>query len=506
MGALLFSIFGCSNLYHLDLAEERRENLEQDLEFLKPRKAMVFTEPLSLNEAIRIGLENNLDFRIARLQEAIADDNALSEKLKMLPQLDVRGDLTSRNNYPLREYENLETGEISISNSVTEEKTQTSVSARLSWNILDFGLSYFRARQAAFGKEVRRMERLRQAQTLSLEISIAYWRAVLAERNLAYLRNFENSIREFKSAAEGMVSQKQLDPIIAKDIERQLASLAINAGDLQAEISGMRIELARLMGLSPLTRFGLAEPEEFKEIIATLPNPAGLEPEKLERISLHNRPELFAADLQEKIQQDEARAALISMFPGITFDAAYFYDDNQYLINNDWTTVGVGLVYNLLALPSQYMTWKAREKTVDVSRLQRLLLTAGVIVQVHMSLHDFQVKKKQFELYDSTFEISENLLEMVQERNKIGARGYSDTVVTQRMLESLVAKLERDKKLVEMLEAYHTLLISMGIEPDRWDTDIRNLDENEIPEAIPIENVQNFSISFQIEHESSFGA
>ncbi|GBC61693.1 hypothetical protein DENIS_2655 [Desulfonema ishimotonii] len=465
-------ICGCADVYEVDLTAQRQKNLESDLAFFKPRENMRFSAPLTLSDAIRVGLENNLDIRVRHMMTQIADDTTVAEKLKMLPRLNASGNLFWRDKYLQREYVDKTTGAVSLSNSVSEDTTRKTLSIGLSWNILDFGLSYIRSRQAVMNAEVKVMEEQRQAQTLAMEITAAYWASVLAERDLDYIREIEASVREYKDKAHMMVAQRRLDPIAVKEMESQLLRLTISASELQADIADRRIELCRLMGLTPMARFDLAEKDVFDAYLKQLPDARLLDPKKLELISLNNRPEMYSADLQENIQQDEARAALVSMFPGITFDASWKYDADSHLLNNDWVDVGAGLVSNLLALPYRYAEWKAKEKSVSVSRLQRLMLTAGVIAQVHMALQDYRNKAQHFNLQENAWGVTEELLEMSRERNAAGMKGFSDTVVTQRMLESMLSRLERDRSLVALLNSYNTLLVTLGFEYSRWHEDL----------------------------------
>ena len=457
---------GCANLYQVDLEKQRQANLKEDLNLLEARKSMSFPDPLTLSDVIRVGLENNLDMRISKIMGEIADDTSLAEKLKMLPGLNVEGNLSRNSEYNIKEYKNLTTGERVLGNSISEEKTRKTISAGLSWNILDFGLSYIRARQAAVATEIQKMERLRQAQTLALDISAAFWKAVLAEQDLEYIREMETQVRGYKENADQMLAEKRMDPLAAKGIEKQMVDLSIVAAKLQAEISGARIELCKLMGLPPATSFTLSRAESFHAYLDALPKADQIVPEKIEEIALRNRPELFSADMQEAIQQDEAKAVLVSMFPGISFNATWFYDDNSYLINNDWTNVGVSLAANLLSIPSKYMQWKAKDKSITVAKVQRLMLTAGIIAQVHMSLHDYNVKEKQFALYDRSFGIASDLLNLSKEHQSAGK--MSDTAVSQRMLENMLSKLERNRSLVDLLNSYNMLLVSLGLDHGRW--------------------------------------
>jgi outer membrane protein TolC len=467
MLASLVMLNGCTTtLYqNWDMAEQRRTNLAEDLSLLHPQSPVDVPDPLTVDTAIRIGLQNNLDMRISKVVAEITDENTVAEKLKRLPALNFNATLSQS----------------SHSSDPDVDKLQKSGSLSLTWNILDFGLSYIRSWQAAMQSEIRRMERLRQAQTLARDISTAYWKAVLAEQSLEQIRTLETEVKDYKTKAEILVSQKRLDPIASKAIEKKIVELAITAANLRAEISNGKIELCRLMGLSPGTLLNLAR-EDFRTFIEKMPMPETLEPQKLEMISLNNRPEFFSSDFEVRVQQEEARAVLVSMFPGIQFSSSNYYNANSNYENNIWTVWGATISSSLLSLPSKYAEWQGQKKSIEMVKLQRVMLTAGVIVQAHMSLHDYTVKRRQFNLYDDSFAIAEDLLRMSRERHELGL--LSNWALTQRMLEEVVARLERDRRIVEVINAYNTLLVTMGLNYDRWTESISEIDENALPEDI----------------------
>lgn len=458
-------ICGCTTKKALDMGTQRQQNINEDLGRLAPRSSLNMQYRLSLNDVIRIGLENNLEIRINQIIEDIADDKALAEKLNLLPRMDLEIDRSKRNNDEVKGYKNINSGSVTAGNTVSQEQLRKTASLSITWNVLDFGLSYIRGRQAAMQKEIRRMESLRQAQKLALEITTSYWQAVLAEQDLEYVNTLMTEIKTYKEKVDLMVSQKMMDPISTKMIEKKLTDLAITAGKLQGAVSGSRIELCRLMGLNPGTRFSLKY-EDFNDYLKMMPDPGRLSAQALEMAALRNRPELFATDFQLKVQQDEAKAALLAMFPGVKFYAGEYYDANTYLANSSWNVVGIGLANNILSLPAKYMEWKADGKTINIVKAQRLMLTSGIIAQVHIALHDYSVKLNQYILYDEAHSISDKLLNMTRQRQAAGT--LTETVLTSRMLENIVATLERDKNLVDLMSAYYKLMVTLGLDYSRW--------------------------------------
>jgi len=467
ISGVLIMLGGCSNLtlYQSNMTEERRTNLLKDLEALRPARPVDLPDPLTLDNAVKIGMVHNLNLRISRRMAEIADDNALIDRLKMLPQLNVSGNLSQSSVYSVED----------------EDKTQKTASISLVWSVLDFGLSYIRARQAVMKTEIQRMERLRQAQSLAMDITTAYWKAVLAEQSLEQIRKIEAEVQDYKTEAESLVAEKRLDPIASKAIEKKLVELAITASNLQAEISGAKIELCKLMGVDPTMPFNLKR-EDFRDYVSRMPVPESLDPKKMENISLRNRPEFFAADIELKVQQDAARAALLSMFPGISMSFSSYYNGDSHNVNNFWHNWGANIASSLLSLPSQYVSLNVQKKSEKIVELQRLLLTAGVIVQAHMAVHDYAVKEQQFKLYDDSFMIADDLLNMSRERRELGL--LSAWSLTQRMLEDVVARLERDRRIINLFNAYNTLLVTLGLDYSRWGENLAETEEESVPEDI----------------------
>ncbi len=485
LSAMLFS--GCTSQYRVDLVKQRRDNLAEELKLIQVRETMSFPDPLTLDDVIKIGTQNNLEMRISRIMADIEKDNALAEKLNMLPQLSLSGNLGYRNSYNISKYQDVNTGQEYLGSSTNQEKATKLMNIDLSWNILDFGLSYLRARQAVMGTEIKRMERIRQSQKLAVELSAAYWRAVLTVKDLERVKAIEAEATEYKTRAEALVAQKRLDPFIAKGIEKQVSDLSITSNNLQAEITAVKIELAKLMGLSPVTRFELSGESSAEAYLENMPDSSKVDPRKLEIVSLNHRPELFSADLEEKVRQDEARSVLVSMFPGIRLSASQNFDYNSFLLNTTWSSVGVSVAENILALPSKYMSWKAKDKTVSMVKAQRLMLTAGIIAQVHMAFHDYRTKEKQFRLYHNAWLISEDLLNMSRERNKLGT--VTDVQITQRMMETVVSKLQRDRSLTDVMNAYNMLLVTLGLNFEQWTEKLAQMNENAMPEDIQTRDI-----------------
>ncbi len=499
---LAVALVSCTSVVTVDLEGDRQANLKKDLQMLDPLQSVDLSEALSLNDVIRIGLENNLDLRVSRFEQEVAKDSSFADKLELLPDLDISANGDKVDKFRREGSFNPDTGVITAPSTTSRLKSNKTRSLELTWSVLDFGLSYIRSRQSQLQQEVLQMRRNRQAQTLALDLTEAFWKAALAEDALDYVRRVERELKAQRAAIEQSVSELQLDAIAAKDVEKRLVDLALSVRDLQADIANARIRLARLMGLKQNTRFVLKR-EAIKPLLAKFPRPDQLESDVFEEYALNNRPELFERDLGEHIQRDEARAAMLSMFPSLSFSTGRNFDGNTLLESNYWNSIGYSVGWNLLALPSQYYRAQAEEKKIGVEHAARLQLTVAVITQVHIGLLDYKIAVERFKLYEQSYGLTSELLGMTRERNAAGI--LSDLSVAQRLLEDMAAKLRRDQAVVDLIVTYRRLLTSSGLNPDHWNTALVELgiEQEQIGPKSTGDEVDELLESYGLEIQSS---
>lgn len=463
-------ISGCTKMpTPQEMEAQREENARSDVELIKP--AMEYgnfgEQPLTLEDAILYALENNLELRVAKLNEEITDKETLVEKLRMLPSL--RADASWRRRDVLRKSDvyNWQIDQDQEDFTVSELKENSFANLVLTWNVLDTLMQYIRAGASEMREEVLRQQRTRQAQQLALDVTRAYWNAAAVEDALDYVHVVEDNLKRVKRNMERSVAGGAMDRMAAADAEMRLKELELTIRQLQANLSRERLELARLMGLNQNVQFTLARPP-LKPVIAKLPHTKELDIDTLEEYALLHRPELFASDMQVLIQKEEAKNKVISMFPGLSVFAGTHYEDNRLLLSNNWNTIGAGVGLELLDLPAKYVALQGQKKAVEMAKSQRLMTTVGVITQVHIALLDYAIKVDRFRLLDETYKLSSDLYGMAEEKNRAGR--LPELAVTQRNLEEMAAKLRRDEAVVDLLVAHKRLCVSIGMDPLECDS------------------------------------
>ncbi len=467
LSCVLLLIGGCTKILNdAELADHREKQARNDLEVLKPPMDINFEQPLTLDDVIQIGLHNNLEVRIAKLNQEISDKETLAQRLRMLPGLTADARFEYRDRLRKSDVYNWRLDEDQKDYTVSELKDSLRGNLSLTWNVLDTAMAYVRSNALEMQEQVLERKRIRQAQQLALDITEAYWQAAALEDALDYVHAVEKRLKAVKRKIDSAVDARDLDRMDAAEAELRLKELELTIRQLQANLSSSRLELSRLLGFNQNVQYTLARPP-IKPIVAALPHTKELDIDSLEEYALIHRPELYQSDIQVMIQKEEAKRAFLNLFPGVSFFAATHYDDNRLLYANTWNSVGAGVGWNLLEIPANLARLKGQEKTIDMAEAQRLMMTVGVITQVHIGLLDYAIKVDRFRLLEETYQLAANLLDMAEAKNSAGR--LPELAVTQRYLEEMAAKLRRDEAVVDMLVAHKRLCVSVGMAPQECD-------------------------------------
>ena len=129
---------------------------------------------IDLNEAIARGLKYNLDFKVKQYEEALATDQQSLAALEMLPKVVGTAGYYSRNNDLINYSVNPQTGQSTPQTYLSTDRQIWSTNFALSWNILDFGASYYNARQQGDRMMIALERRRRAMHNLVQDIRTAY--------------------------------------------------------------------------------------------------------------------------------------------------------------------------------------------------------------------------------------------------------------------------------------------------------------------------------------------
>ena len=460
----LLVLGGCTTA-SFDRKAEREANLGKDLQALDKTTGEVLPDrPLAFQEVLEIALRNNLELKVAQYELEIASRERVAARLDMLPRLDAEAASTRRSEPEVKAVLGPD-GRPSGASSVSEPRHSRTADLTLTWNVLDFMTAAIRSEQREMQQAQLEYRREKIRQRIALDVITAYWRAAAAEDALEYSYNVKRQMERQYERLTASMRDRSVSLLAGKEAQLKLIELSIAIQKLHGNLSTARLELVQLMGLKQATEIRLQRPD-LRAMIAALPRPADLDIKKLEFAALRNHPVLFENDLQARLLQEDTRAAMVSLFPGLSLFAGRHYDDSTLLRTNTWNAIGAELSWNLFALPAKFQRLEARELAEQRGEVDRVLVTASVITQVHLGLLDYAIKADRFLLMDDSYKITQDIEGMTEVLRTAGQA--TDMQYTERLLENLATKLRRDEAVVELFAAHAKLHASVGLPPESW--------------------------------------
>lgn len=368
--------YGCAQ--RLDPMERREVAIARDLAAYQARR-LDPPAALTVEQAVAYALENNLDLWVDRQERRLQDEMATGARLQMLPSLILNHDLSERNRQDASRSKSLATREIGTA-SISEERLTNKLDLSLTWNLIDFGVAYFRSRQArdrvALADE--RMRRARQA--LAYRVRRAYFQAVATGEAARLAEDAAASIEKVRAVLAQEVASRDISALDGLRRETPLLEQLAALRRFRKEHLAALEELSTLLGAPPGVRLDLAP----VDLDADLP-PVTLDLARLEAEALRQRPELFQDDLEEAISRDDARVALIQMAPSPALFVRTDRDENRFLLHHEWQSIGLKATLDLLSLPRKLSAVKEARLNEELTRRRRTATAVGILTQLHLA-------------------------------------------------------------------------------------------------------------------------
>ncbi len=427
---------------------------------------------LSLEEAIARALKYNLDQRLRMLEQSLAAGEMEAGRFDMLPKLLANAGYDWRDSYSQRwEAPNDTPVDFDTTGplpTISLDPEHTTWDLHLSWNILDFGASYYTAKQNA-NKLLIANERRRKAMHLLIQnVRQVYWRALAAESLSVQVRSTLDSAERALTDSEKLSNERVSAPETALRFQRNLLENMRLLESVERELAAARIELARLMGLAPGQAFKLIEP---KSEISTL----DIAMEDLEARALINNADLRVEVLNSKIAVDETHKAILKLLPGISFNYGTYADTDRYLIKESWRAAGVQVSYNLFHLLSAKSRLNLADQQEALAEAKRMALQMSVLTQVHLAVHQLNDTQKQYNRAASIAKVDRQLESLVQ--GGVAGRVASEQSKIAANVTTILSELRRYQAMSKYQEASGQLQATLGLEPAIGSLDTMSLDD-----------------------------
>ncbi len=458
LGLLLVGVSACAVQTDPITLEENVAGARSDLAGMFAEQEPI-AGPVGLYEAMARAVRYNLDSRLRAMEQALAQDQVEVAAFDLLPQIDGSVGVERRSNTNASSSESIRTGRESLEPSTSVEETRRVADVSAVWNVLDFGVSYYAARQASDRAKIAAERRRKVVHDIIQDVRSAYWRAVAAQRLLGRIDPLMQRVQRALADSARIERLRLQSPMEALSYQRSLLDTLRQLQTLRRDLTLAKTELAALMNMPPQQDFEVAIPAEqdFTRI------EVALAPEEIELLALTYRPELREERYQRRITQAEARKALLRMLPGIELDTSLNYDSNAFLVNNSWAAYGARITWNLLNLLSGPARMEAAEAEEEVAEARRLAVSMAVLVQAHVAYINYRNAEQDYETAARLREIDLRMLDQLEAQGAAAATG--DLPVIRGELELLLSDLRRDLAYAELNNASGAILLSIGADP-----------------------------------------
>lgn len=410
--------------------------------------------PLTVSEAIARALTYNLDKRSKMMEEALALGQTDLDAWDMLPKLTANAGYSYRSEPNATASRDIYTGQTGSSYSYSADQRTKTADLTMSWNLLDFGVTYYTAKANADRALVATERRRKAVHNLVTEVRFAYWRAAayqvlngevdkaVADARDALARARQVEKENLRAPAESLRYQKSLLETL-----RQLTAI-------QQELSTAPIELAALINVPPGTKLVLDVPARMTVPEWTMPL------DRMEETAFAQNPDLREQGYLSRIAVDDTRKAILKLLPGITFSSGRDWDGNSFQANNLWWEAGAKLSWNVMNVFSGKSQLDYADTNEKVADARRMALRMAVLAQVHVSERQFRSAVSQYEQADDLWQVDKRLFDLSEARAANDASGLLERVAGH--ASAIASQLRRFQSYAQMEQSYAKIQATLG--------------------------------------------
>lgn len=433
--------------------KERLETLKDNSKTLNESRPAIGSH-LSLHQAIARAIKYNLDYRVQMAEQAIAQTDMQVTNLNMLPNLVANAGYVDRNNT------NYVLSPVTNQISTAESRVRWLSDLSFSWNVLDFGVSYFESKQKADLVLIAETKRRKMIQRLAKDTRNSFWRAHAAANYLQNARGFPDELKSAIRKSQLAEQEKVISPLEAARYRRDLWALYNQITGLQFELARAKPELMSLVNAPPRANVTLSVmPGERLALPSNLPSRL----DALEQMALYNRPELQEENYRKRISLNEIHKARVRLLPGFEVNYGSYYDSNSYLVNNTWNQLGLSLSWNILKAFANLKGVTLAQQQTLLADIRRTALSMAIITQVDIAKLLYMASKENVYTAAKTMESEQQIYHVLQNQEQANLETKLTLIKAKAAL--IFATLRYDIAYAQMQSAAAELLDSVGMDP-----------------------------------------
>ena len=433
-----------------------RQRSQQDVDALQG--------PLTLEEAMARAVKYNLGRRTRLMEEAVAQGQLDVNRHDLLPRLVASAGYRHRDKDLITRSTDSVTGAPSLSNPfISSDRSAVTSDLTFTWSLLDFGQSYYAARQSAHRVLIAGERRRKALHNLMQDVRTAFWRTAVAQKLRDSVRATIASADKALADSRKVQAERLRNPVDALRYQRQLLENLRLLEAIEQELSTAQTELASLVNLPLAQPLTVAEPSDAAGTDSAANSWQNVPLDQLEAQAIANNAELRESFYDARIAQLETRRALLRLFPGLSFSYGPHTSDDNFLINKHWTEAGAQISYNLLGLLSAPAQKRLADAGVALAEQRRMTVQMALLAQLHVARLQHRNAVLQFQRADAIWKVDSGIAAHTVNREQAQVQTELDRVSNQTA--EILSQLRRYQALAQVHAAAGKLQATLGLEP-----------------------------------------
>lgn len=454
----VFTLAGCANLKPEALQDADIVKQAQTVKGKQTAAVEPINGPLSLEEAIARAVKYNAERQVRIMEEAMAYGTLDLANFDMLPKFMANAGYRSRDSDLLTNLRAGPNSPITPGSTLSSSRQATTTDLSFTWSLLDFGQSYYAAKQSGDRVMIATERRRKALHNLVQDVRTAYWRVVAAEKLGQSVRDTMQEAEAALKGSEAAESSAMRSPMEPLRFQRQLLENLRMLELVEHELSSARVELATLAALPSGSNFTVVEPQAQINTKWLDMNPADMELQ-----AVVNNPDMRESLYNARIARDEAKRAMLKLFPGITFSYGNKTTNDEYIVNQRWNEAGAQISFNLMGILSAPTAKRLADMGISMADQRQVATQMALISQVHIARLNYANAAKQYMRADKIARVDNRMAEVVASRARAESQSRQESVAQQTA--SILSALRRYQALSNAQAAASRLQATLGLEP-----------------------------------------
>lgn len=414
--------------------------------------------PLTLNQAFARALKYNLEARAKMMEESLAQDDLDLSRLDLLPKAVANAGYLTRTDVDASSSTSVITNRQSLEPSTSSDINRRTADLTLSWNILDFGVSYITARQQADRRLVAQEQRRKVVQNLMQDVRRAYWRAASAQILSKRVRDAVHAAEAALPEARKAESEALRSPLDSLRYQKLLLDILRQLETVERLLASSKTELAALINLPVGQPFSIAVPRGAALALESAP----MRVRDMEEVALLLNPDVREISYQRRISVDESRKALLKLLPGISLTYSPNYDSNSYLVHNYWAYGAArvsGSLNNIIQAP--YQIRRAEDATLLADE-RRKAISVATLAKLHIAYEQYLSAAREYRWSAQLAQVDDRLYDQISNRASSDVQSELEQISAQ--VSAVNSEVRRYQSYAEAQAALGRVYATMGLD------------------------------------------